>query len=317
MLGHLNIGEAATNRKLSVLTAKLSREFPLLADRMRWQDLVSAAIRLFFLAHEETASMLEKLRRHRNGFSAIYKFPVNAISRAHVDAEIERIRGCVIPIIRNHLERPFLVGSAVALTYGGRKCLVTALHVLTRNDDTQLLFFGHDGYAKPLGGNFQVSQEHDIAALALDPETIAALSHVPFLDETRIGSAAGLDGRFYASVAGYPHSASRLLDQFTLDTPMEVTSNTGRELSDGFVSVCFDKKEGGVRDGGHFLSRDPVGKSGGAIFGIPKQGINAVNLAEQAKLVGIPTDWKGAEKRIFGASTSSLLPLLARAIGSD
>lgn len=260
--------------------------------------------------------MLEKRRRHRDGFSAIYKFPVNAISRAHVDAEIERIRGCVIPIIRNQLGSPFLVGSAVALTYRGRKCLVTAFHVLARNEDTQLLFFGHDGYGKPFGGNFQVSHEHDIAALALDAEDIAALSHVPFLDEARIGSAAGPDGQFYASVAGYPHSASRLLDQFTLDTPMEVTSNTGRELSDGFISVYFDKKEGGVRDGGHFLSRDPIGKSGGAIFGIPKQGINAINLSEQAKLVGIPTDWKKAEKRILGASTASLLPLLEQAIAS-
>lgn len=260
--------------------------------------------------------MLEKHRRHRNGSSVVFKLPVNAASRAHIDAEIKGVRDCVIPIIRSKLGRPFLVGSAVALTYGSCKCLVTAFHVLTRNVDTQLLFFGHDGYAKPFGGNFQVSLEHDIAALALDAEDIAALSHVPFLDEARIGSAAGPDGRFYASVAGYPHSASRLLDQFTLDTPMEVMSNTGRELPGGFISVYFDKKEGGVREGGHVLARDPIGKSGGAIFGIPKHGVNAVKLWEQVKLVGIPTDWKMSEKCILGASVASLLPLLAQAVAS-
>lgn len=260
--------------------------------------------------------MLEKRLRRRNGSSVIYKLPINAMSRAHVDSEVEGVRGCVIPIIRNMLGSPFLVGSAVALTYRGRKCLVTAFHVLTRNEDTQLLFFGYDGYAKPFGGNFQVSKAHDIAALALDAEAIATLSHVSFLDEARMGSAAGPDGRFYASVAGFPHSASRLLDQFTLDTPMEVMSNTGRELPEGFISVYFDKKEGGVRDGGHFVARDPIGKSGGAIFGIPKHGVNAVKLWERAKLVGIPTDWKRPEKRILGASVASLLPLLAQAVAS-
>lgn len=261
--------------------------------------------------------MLEKHRRHRNGSSVIYKLPINAMSRAHVDTQVESIRGCVIPIIRNRLGKPFLVGSAVALTYGGRKCLVTAFHVLTRNQDTQLLLFGYDGYAKPFGGNFQVSLEHDIAALALDAEDTAALAHISFLDEARFGSVAGPDGRFYASVAGYPHTASRLLDQFTLDTPMEVMSNTGSELSGGSISVYFDKKEGGVRDGGHFLSRDPIGKSGGAIFGVPKPGINSVKLWEQAKLVGIATDWKRSEKRILGASAASLIPLLAQAIIRD
>lgn len=258
--------------------------------------------------------MLEKHRRHRNGFSVIYKLPINSASRAHVDAEIECIRGCVIPIIRNKSGSPFLVGSAVALTYGRRRCLATALHVLTRNQGAELLFFGHDGYAKPFGGNFQISLEHDIAALALDAEDIAALSHISFLDEARIGSAAGADGRFYASLVGYPHTASRLVDQFTLDTPMEVMSNSGRELSDGFVSVYFDKKEGGVRDGSHFLARDPIGKSGGAIFGIPKHGVNAVELWAPAKLVGISTDWQRSEKRIVGAGAASLISLLARAV---
>ncbi|MGL5839133.1 MAG: hypothetical protein ACRCY3_11580 [Sphingorhabdus sp.] len=39
-------------------------------------------------------------------------------------------------------------------------------------------------------------------------------------------------------------------------------------------------------------------------------------LSEQAKLVSIPANWKGAEKRILGASAALLLPLLGHAIAS-
>jgi hypothetical protein len=257
------------------------------------------------------------IKRRGNRATLTVKMPINAPSRAAVDAENERVRHCVIPIIRDKDGRPYLEGSAVALTYRGRKCLATAFHVLSRNEDHALFFFGADGRARPLGGSFEVSESHDLAAIALDAEDIEAMSHIPFLDDKQIGSAAGPDGRFYASVVGYPHTASRRMDKVTLDTPMEIYSNKAREVADGFVSVIFDKGEGARGESGHVTVRDPIGKSGGAIFGMPLMDLNAVRPWVTTKLVGVPTDWKRSEKRILGASVAMLVPLLEKVTQLD
>ncbi|GAA4718526.1 hypothetical protein H9L13_07760 [Sphingomonas lutea] len=252
-----------------------------------------------------------RLRHRGNQARLTAKIPINAISRAAVDAGNEHVRHCVIPVIRSKSDRPFLEGSAVALTYHGRKCLVTANHVLSRNADRPLFYFGADGYARQLAGTFIIAEAHDLAAVALDSESVEALSHVPFLDEDQLGPVAAPDGRFYASVVGYPHTASKRTDKLTLDTPMEVYSNTGREQLGGFVSVDFDKKDGAWdRSEGHVIVRDPIGKSGGAIFGMPLMGLDGVRPWAKPKLVGISTDWKRNQKRIIGASVVMVCPML-------
>ena len=252
--------------------------------------------------------MLVRVRRKQGGARLSAQLPVNAMSRRAVDAEVERLRHSVVPIIRSKGGRPFLEGSTVAISYRGRKCLATAFHVLKHNDGRQLMYFAADGYVRPLGGTFEVSEKHDIAVALLDDADIAALSHIPFLTEDQIGSAAGGDGRFYASVTGYPHTASKLMDRQTLDTRMEVYSAAARETVGGFLSVHFDKKLGAWGANGHVYVRDPKGKSGGAIFGMPLLGLNSVQPSAQAKLVGIPTLWRG--KEIIGASAAMLIPLL-------
>lgn len=259
--------------------------------------------------------MLVRLRKRRpTAVTLSVKFPINAASRAAVDAENHRVRGCVIPITGAKNGRPYLEGSAVALTYRGKKCLATALHVLTRNQNKPLFFFGADFRARPLNGRFETSTEHDLAAVVLSDEDAEALSHVPFLQEHQIGSAAEPDGRFYASVAGYPHTASRLIDKVTLDTPMEVYSNTGWEKAGGLISVYFNKKEGALDKECHRRPRDPIGKSGGAIFGMPRLGLNAVQFWQSTKLVGLATHWKRSEHRIVGASVAMLIPLLDQVV---
>lgn len=55
------------------------------------------------------------LKQPGNGARFTLKMPINAASRAAVDAENERVRGSVIPIIRDKNGRPYLEGSAVAL----------------------------------------------------------------------------------------------------------------------------------------------------------------------------------------------------------
>lgn len=252
--------------------------------------------------------MLVRIRRKQGGARVLAQLPVNAISREAVDAEVERLRHSVIPIIRSKGGRPYLEGSAVAIAYHGRKCLATAFHVLKHNEGRQLMHFAADGYVRPFGGTFEVSEKHDIAVTLLDDSDIAALTHIPFLTEDQIGSAAGSDGHFYASVTGYPHTASKLMDRQTLDTRMEIYSAAAREIVGGVVSVHFDKKQGAWGANGHVYARDPKGKSGGAIFGIPLLGLNAVQPSAQAKLVGIPTHWQ--RKEIIGASAAMLIPLL-------
>jgi hypothetical protein len=258
--------------------------------------------------------MLIRVKRLRpSGAIATCNFPINAVSRAAVDAENARVRQCVIPISGLSGRRPHLFGSAVALTYRGRTCLATAFHLLANKDEPRF-FFGADGFARPLVGRFVISTSHDIAAIALAPEDASAMSHVPCLREEQIGSAAGPDGRFYASVAGYPLTASKQIDKMTLDTPMEVYSNVGREEIGGLISVSFDRKVGAWdEEVGHITPRVPTGKSGGAIFGMPLLGFNGVQTSGGTKLVGIPTDWKKSENRVLGASVAVLIPLLERA----
>lgn len=252
--------------------------------------------------------MLVRIRGMHGGVRVSAHLPVNAMSREVVDAEGERLRHSVIPIIRSKGKRPFLEGSAVAIAYRGRKCLATALHVLKHNEGRPLMYFAADSYVRPFGGTFEVSETHDIAVVLLDGSDEAALSHIPFLTEDDIGSVAGNDGRFYASVTGYPHTASKLIDRQTLDTRMELYSAGARETIGGVLSVHFDKKLGAWGTNGHVYVRDPIGKSGGAIFGMPLLGLNAVQPWARAKLVGIPTHWRG--KEIIGASAAILIPLL-------
>jgi len=227
-----------------------------------------------------------------------------------VDAEVERHRHSVIPIIApDKHRRPVLVGSAVVLIYRGRKVLVTAEHVLSDNENVPLAFFGVEGWSRPFGGDFRVSAEHDLAAKLLAPMETDALSHVPFLPEFFLGRAAAVGERFYASVTGYPATAAKRMDSVTLDTRMDVYSNFATEGLDGRISVFFDKKEGAVDKTGHTNLRDPIGKSGGAIFGLPVDG-HHVRPQQMARLVGIPTRWKRHLKRIHGSSAAVLTPLL-------
>jgi hypothetical protein len=237
--------------------------------------------------------------------------PIGAWSRSNADAETERLRHSVIPIIgADARRRPCLVASAVVLVYRSRKVLVTAEHVLSDNERVPLALFGVDGYSRPISGDFVISMEHDLAVKLLRPDEIDALSHVPFIAEADLGRAAAVGERFYASVAGYPSTAAKQKDKVTLDTPMEVYSNFATELPDGSISVYFDKAEGGLDETGrHGNPRDPFGKSGGAIFGLPVDGSH-VRPRHTSRLIGFPTRWERAQKRIKGSSIAVLIPLL-------
>jgi hypothetical protein len=254
--------------------------------------------------------MQMKLRSKPNGNVLLTaKNTIDKFSRLCVDAELNRVRCCVIPIITEHAGRPFLVGSAVCVNYRGRKCLVTALHVLSDNFDRPLFIFGADGFARPLVSEFLISEENDLATTVLNHDYVTALSNIPFLDETALQKPTSVGKQFYGSVVGYPHTASKLKDKITLDTPMEIISGFANFESSETISVYFNKKEGVSGTRGHVSAHDPTGMSGGAIFGMPTVGFRVLPNS-RAMLVGIGTHWKQSQKRIHGASVSVLLAML-------
>jgi hypothetical protein len=215
---------------------------------------------------------MPRLRRTGNTVKLTVKLPgIGALSRSIVDAENERLRHSVIPIIgADARRRPYLIASAVVLVYRGRKVLVTAEHVLSDNEKVPLAFFGADGYSRPFSRDFVIPMEHDLAVKLLRPDEIDALSHVPFIAEADLGRATEVGERFYASVAGYPSTAAKQKDKVTLDTPMEVYSHLATELPDGSISVYFDKTRGGLDETGRqSVPSDPFGKSGARSLAYP------------------------------------------------
>lgn len=249
---------------------------------------------------------------YRNLETVRFKIPINSRSRLAIDQEVERLRHSVIPIIGEFRGRPYLAGSAVALNFGGTGFLVTAHHVL-EDSIGPLGYFASSGFSRPFGGTFQISAADDLAVKILGKPDLADLCHIPFLTEGDLANESHFQNKFYASVTGYPSTASRRRDKVTLETPMESAAGFASAEADGKVSVQFDKKEGVYSAKGHVRPRDPYGKSGGAIFGMLVSGLEIIP-DQSAKLVGIPLEWRNDEKRIVGAGIPVLKQLLKAAI---
>jgi hypothetical protein len=250
--------------------------------------------------------MADKLNRI---FKLNINFSINATSRSLVDNQTNMLRKHIVPLIIDKNGSPFLLGSAVAIRFNSRFFLVTAHHVLAEKKTSTLLVFNGAGEAHPFSGKTRSFQGHDLAAVLLDSNTIAKISDIEFLDGSYIGSVADVDGRFYGTFAGYPHTAAKLHTKTILETPMEMVSGIAHEENGGFVAINFDKKAGAHSDIGHIIARDQHGKSGGAIFGMRIENYNVVPF-QSAKLVGIGTDWKRKEKLLRGASSAIILELL-------
>lgn len=255
--------------------------------------------------------------RHRESeTTVIARFPINGASRAFVDAEIEKVRNCVIPICgEDRQKRPCLIGSAVLIQVDGVDVLVTARHVLSDNAGVPLFVFGADGRGEWLAGHLIVDDTEDIAALRLSGEMSVHLAHVSRLPESMVAFKSFVDDRFYATVVGYPASSAKRPKKGFLHTPMEAYSNTAAELVGGRVSVLFDRDAGAFFSGtGHGTPRKPTGKSGGAIFAFRTTGMNSVCAVTPPKLVGISSRWKYKENRIEGAGPTALGRILQKAI---
>lgn len=233
---------------------------------------------------------------------------VSTAIKEFADAEVDRLRKCVIPIVGGDEEqKPVLIGSAVLVMFREHPTIVTAQHVLEDNEAASLAFFASNGSARPFGGTFVVSAEDDLVARRLTVDETAALSHQTFLPQEMIGPTIPPGEPFYGSVVGYPSTAAKRKDRVTIATPMESWSSMAMANQDGTVSVAFDKKRGGEANEKHVRPRDPHGKSGGAIFGTSIAALPDIPR-NPAKLVGISTLWK--KSRIVGPDADKIISLL-------
>lgn len=246
-----------------------------------------------------------------NTQSITVKMPINRPSREHVDGEISKIRNAVIPICgEDKTMRPRLLGSGVLIDFAGQTILATAFHVLDDNLGVPLFTFDSDGVAMSLQGACEISVANDLAVKLLSQSEAQSLSHRCVIPQSMIAPSGIGAGQFYASVVGYPASASKRPEKGYIHTPMEVYSNFGTELIGGRISVLFDRKEGAFNtNSGHGHARKPTGKSGGAIFGFPVDGRYVLPWSTP-RLMGISTRWKMQEGRIEGAAAGPLINLL-------
>lgn len=254
-------------------------------------------------------------RRDAYTKSFTFKFPIDRHSRSIVDAEIRRVSESVVPLIAKERGRPCVAGSAVAVRFGDASFLVTAEHVLTRFNGA-IGYFASNGWTRPLGGEYHLSEPDDLAIKLLPAKDVDDLSHVHFLSEDDLAQPEDLCNSFYASIVGYPSSAAKRHDRTSLETRLEAMSHFGEVEPSGTVSIAFDKKEGGRETEGHITPKDPFGKSGGAIFSMKTSG-RVVLPGQSAKLAGIALEWRKREKRIVGVNVLILRELMAGAIASS
>lgn len=250
------------------------------------------------------------LRKRTRNPILLARFAIDPISRAAVEREVAKVRQSVVAIIgETPRASPFLVGSGTLLIHRDRPLLVTAAHVFLDNPEVPLGFFDATGRARSLAGDIHLFEAEDLAIKLLSSVELDAPTLELCLPETALGRAAPMGERFYASVVGYPATASRRMDDGSLDTPMEAYFNVALETPAGLVAVDFDKKQGALGAMGHLTVRDPFGKSGGAIFGVPMLNGRAV-LGYPAHLVGVPTRWNRRGKTIEGAGVATLCEAL-------
>lgn len=254
-------------------------------------------------------------RQYPHTKSIALQLPIDSNSRSIVDAEIRRKSRSVIPLVAKKKGRPCVAGSAVAIRFRGARFLVTAEHVLERFGG-KIAYFASDGWTRPLGGEFHVSEPNDLAVKLLADKDVADLRHLKFLDEDDLAQPEDLCIRFYASIVGYPSSAAKRRDKISLETPLETMSHFGEVEPNGRLSIAFDKKEGARGSEGHIIPKDPFGKSGGAIFSMRTSG-RVVIPGQLAKLAGIALEWRKREKRIVGANVLILRKLMAGAIAGS
>lgn len=232
------------------------------------------------------------------------RFPLDRFSRSVAEAKVEPLRRSLVPIIGESPQRtPYLIGSATLILYCGQPVLISAAHVFLDNPGVPLGFFDATGFARPLIGKVHFFEDADLAINPLSLEALDSGTRARLLPEEALGRAAPPGKRFYASVVGYPLGAPRMMPENRLDTPMEAYFDMAVEAEDDLITVQFNKKKGAFGRQGHAMPRDPIGKSGGAIFGVPLVG-HRLDFEQPARLVGVPTRWNRRGKVIEGASAA-------------
>ncbi|WP_146217924.1 hypothetical protein [Caulobacter sp. D5] len=232
------------------------------------------------------------------------RFPIDGFSRSVAEAKVEPLLRSVVPIVGEKPHSvPYLIGSATLLQFRGQPVLVSCAHVFLDNPGVPIGYFDATGLAQAIKGVEHFNKEVDLAIIPLSSEVLDPATRACVMPEEVLGRGAPIGEVFYASVVGHPISAHRMMPGMRLDTPKEAYFDMASETEAGLVAVSFDRKRGAHGAQGHTTPRNPIGKSGGAIFGLPMIA-GRLDFDQPARLVGVPRRWNRLGKVIEGASAA-------------
>jgi hypothetical protein len=247
--------------------------------------------------------------------------PIKSAGQILVDEirqAVDGLKNSVTPIFDvNQRGEAELLGSAVLIAISGQTFLCTANHVIEKNS-TSTLYIDGPLQLEILEGDFQVSREHDVAVLKLQPEHLKIFEKYTPLPSECIAVSPEAETCKYAELIGFPETKNRKVYQqnkikgliYSLGCMLAKVTPTR-------VHVDFNKKRNIDTESRKRVSApDPHGMSGGAILGVP---VNARTIEGQPrpKLIGIMTDCPDGKNEIYGPSMAIVMAIIRDAYKTD
>lgn len=223
---------------------------------------------------------------------------------------IDVLKCCVTPIFDvNEQGEAELLGSAILIELAEAVFLCTAKHVIAANAASTLYIDAPTGL-EILAGDFQTSEEHDIAVLKLSPAQIELFQKYSPLQADHIGNQVQAEVCKYVEFIGFPASKNRKVYQRNeIAGLLHSNGCTVIEITPARVRVSFNRKrniDAGTRQ--RVTAPDPHGMSSGAMFGVP---MNAATLGgnPQPKLIGLSTDCPNPNE-VFGTNIAVVMAIV-------
>ena len=223
---------------------------------------------------------------------------------------IDALKWCVTPIFDvNDRGEAELLGSAVLIALVGSVFLCTAKHVIDANVSSTL-YIDAPTELDVLAGDFQTSEQHDIAVLKLSPGQVALFQKYSPLRADDIGNQAQAEACKYVEFIGFPASKNRkVYKRNQIAGLLHSNGCTVIEITPARVRVSFNRKRNiDSETRRRVTAPDPHGMSGGAMFGVQ---VNAATIAgkPQPKLIGLSTDCPDPNE-VFGANFAVVMAVI-------
>lgn len=223
---------------------------------------------------------------------------------------IDALKGCVTPIFDvNHKREAELLGSAVLIALAESVFLCTAKHVIDANA-ASTLYIDAPTELEILVGDFQTSEQHDIAVLKLSRKQIELFQKYSPLRADDIGNQVQAEACKYVEFIGFPASKNRkVYRRNQIAGLLHSNGCTVIEITPARVRVSFNRKrsiDAVTRQ--RVTAPDPYGMSGGAMFGVP---LNDATIGgkPQPKLIGLSTDCPNPNE-VFGTNFAVVMAVI-------